>query len=38
MNAAEACEELRNFHVNLWWARPIEARVQELAHSLQPAI
>lgn len=34
MSAADACRELRNFHVNLWWQRPIEKRI----YQLQPSI
>lgn len=31
MSAADACQELRNFHVNPWWETPIERRIDELA-------
>jgi protein tyrosine phosphatase (PTP) superfamily phosphohydrolase (DUF442 family) len=30
MSEADACQELRNFHVNPWWVRPIESRIHEL--------
>jgi tyrosine-protein phosphatase SIW14 len=36
MNADDACRELHNFHVNLWWSGPIENRVRALAHSSVP--
>ena len=30
MTAADACVELRNFGVNLWWDGPIERRIHQL--------
>lgn len=37
MPAADACAELRNFHVNLWWDAPIERRIHDLDRTLTPA-
>lgn len=34
MSAAEACRELRNFHVNVWWQAPIERRIYQLQPTL----
>jgi protein tyrosine phosphatase (PTP) superfamily phosphohydrolase (DUF442 family) len=31
MSPADACRELRNFHVNPWWDGPISRRVYELS-------
>ncbi len=31
MSAEDACRELRNFRVNVWWQGPIERRVYQLA-------
>jgi protein tyrosine phosphatase (PTP) superfamily phosphohydrolase (DUF442 family) len=33
MSAADACRELRNFHVNVWWQGPIERRIYQLQAS-----
>jgi protein tyrosine phosphatase (PTP) superfamily phosphohydrolase (DUF442 family) len=33
MSAADACRELRNFHVNPWWDGPITQRVYDLSKS-----
>jgi protein tyrosine phosphatase (PTP) superfamily phosphohydrolase (DUF442 family) len=34
MAPADACAELRNFHVNFWWDAPIERRIRELGRTL----
>lgn len=36
MSAADACRELRNFHVNLWWEIAIELRIYRLQPLLSP--
>jgi len=30
MSAADACQELNNFHVNFWWRGPIQNRIYQL--------
>lgn len=37
MRPADACTELRAFHVNFWWDGPIERRIYDLDHTLSPA-
>ncbi len=36
MSPADACQELRNFHVNPWWDGPIETRIYALSRSGMP--
>jgi protein tyrosine phosphatase (PTP) superfamily phosphohydrolase (DUF442 family) len=36
MNANDACRELRNFHVNLWWQIPIQQKIFHLEPLLRP--
>ena len=36
MSAAKACEELRNFRVNVWWQGPIQRQVYRLGASMEP--
>jgi len=33
MTPSKACEELRNFRVNVWWEGPIERRIYELSRT-----